>query len=94
MLKAESSAAEASSPGEVEVDAVLRVDPGKVYLTSAVDWKGNSAIKSNEIAPLLELPVGQPADDVRLVREVESVNKLYRRRGYMAVQIKARSAVR
>jgi outer membrane protein assembly factor BamA len=73
--------------GEVEVDAIVPVTPGKVYSTSSVDWKGNYAIKTAELAPLLHLPIGQPADAVRLLRDVEKVGKLYRSRGYMTVQI-------
>jgi outer membrane protein assembly factor BamA len=64
------------------------VTPGKMYLTSSVDWKGNSAIATAEVAPLLHMPPGQPADAVRLLRDIENVSKLYRSRGYMAVQLK------
>jgi outer membrane protein assembly factor BamA len=74
--------------GEVEVDAIVPVTPGKVYSTSSVDWKGNSAIKIGELASLLHLPPGQPADAVRLFHDIEKVGKLYRSRGYMTVQIK------
>jgi outer membrane protein assembly factor BamA len=62
--------------------------PGKVYSTSGVEWKGNSAIATSEVAPLLHLATGQPADAVRLLGDIDSVGKLYRSRGYMAVQIK------
>ena len=60
-----------------------------MYSTSSVDWKGTSAIKTGELAPLLHLPPGQPADAVRLLRDIENVGKLYRSRGYMTVQIKS-----
>ena len=73
---------------ELQVDAVLPVTPGKVYSASGVDWKGNSAISTGEIAPLLHLPAGQPADAVRLLDDVEAVSKFYRSRGYMTSQIK------
>jgi len=74
--------------GEVEVDAIVPITPGKVYSISSVDWKGNSVIKTGELAPLLHLPAGQPADAVRLFQDIEKVGKLYRSRGYMTVQIK------
>ena len=74
--------------GEVEVDAIVPVTPGNVYSTSSADWKGNSAIKTGELASLLHLPPGQPADAVRLFHDIEKVGKLYRSRGYMTVQIK------
>ena len=59
-----------------------------MYSTSGVDWKGNSAIATAEVAPLIHMPAGQPADAVRLLRDLDSVDKLYRSRGYMTVQIK------
>jgi outer membrane protein assembly factor BamA len=79
---------DAQGPAELQVDAIVPVMPGKVYSTSSVDWKGDSAIKIGELAPLLHLPTGQPADAVRLLRDIENVGKLYRSRGYMTVQIK------
>jgi outer membrane protein assembly factor BamA len=83
-----SAAGDAQGPAELQVDAIVPVMPGKMYSTSSVLWKGNSAIKIDELAPLLHLPTGQPADAVRLLRDIESVGKLYRSRGYMTVQIK------
>ncbi len=74
--------------GEVEVDAIFPLAPGKVYVTSGVVWKGNSVVKSEELQGLLHLPLGQPADAVRLLHDLENVGKLYRSRGYMTVQVK------
>jgi outer membrane protein insertion porin family len=83
-----SPAADAHGPGDVRVDAIVPVMPGKVYSTSGVNWKGNSAVTINEVAPLIHLPPGQPADAVRLLRDLENVAKFYRSRGYMMVQVK------
>jgi len=74
--------------GEVDVDAIFPVTPGKVYAASGVAWKGNSAVKVEELQGLLHLPAGQPADAVHLLRDIENVGKVYRSRGYMMVQIK------
>ena len=75
-------------PGaDLEVDAIVPVTPGKMYSTSGVDWKGNSTIAIAEVAPLVHLTPGQPADAVRLLLDLENVAKLYRSRGYMAVQV-------
>ena len=82
-------ATDAHGPAELQVDVILPVQTGKMYSTSSVDWKGNSAIKIGELAPLLHLSTGQPADAVRLLRDIENVGKLYRSRGYMTVQIKS-----
>ena len=83
-----SAAADALEAAEVQVDAIVPVTPGRVYSTSRVDWKGNSAIAISELTPLIHMPSGQPADAVRLLRDLENVGKLYRSRGYMTVQIK------
>jgi len=82
------SAENDQASAEIEVDAILPVAPGKVYTTSSVDWKGNSALTTAEVAPLIHLPSGQPADAVHLLHDLDNVSKLYRSRGYMAVQIK------
>ena len=79
---------DAQAPTELQVDAIIPVTPGKVYSTSSIDWKGNSAVATGELAPLLHLPSGQPADALHLLRDIENVGKLYRSRGYMTVQIK------
>ncbi len=81
--------ADVQGPPEILVDAILPVVPGKVYSSSGLEWKGNSAIKTGEVSPLLHLQPGQPADAVRLGRDIESVTKLYRSRGYIMVQIKS-----
>ena len=73
---------------EIEVDVSVPVTPGKQYLVSEVSWKGNAALTTEEAAPFIHLTAGQPADAVRMLRDVEALTKLYRSRGYMAVQIK------
>ena len=88
MVPEPSPPGDAQAPADLQVDAILPVTPGKMYSTSSVDWKGNSAIKIDELAPLLHLPTSQPADAVRLLRDIEKIGKLYRSRGYMTVQIK------
>ena len=70
------------------MDAIIPVSPGKMYSTSGVDWKGNSAVPTSELAPLLHLTAGQPTDAVRLADDLATATKLYRSRGYMTAQIK------
>ncbi len=74
--------------GDVQVIAIVPAMPGKVYSTSGVEWKGNSALTTSEVEPLIHLPPGQPVDAVRLLHDLENVSKLYRSRGYMTVQVK------
>jgi len=79
---------DAKLAADVQVIAILPVTPGKIYSTSRVEWKGNSAMTTSEVAALVHLPPGEPADAVRLLSDLENVGKLYRSRGYMTVQIK------
>ena len=80
-------------PLEVQVDAIMPVTPGKVYATSDVVWKGNSAVKVDELQGLIHMPTGQPANSVRLMSDLEGVHKLYRSRGYMAAQATPAAAI-
>jgi outer membrane protein assembly factor BamA len=80
-----------SDPSEVQVDAIVPVTPGKIYATSDVAWKGNSAVKTEELQDLVHMPTGQPANAVRLVSDLEGVRKLYRSRGYMASQVEPKA---
>jgi outer membrane protein insertion porin family len=78
------------SSGEVEVDAILPLTPGKVYSSSGVDWKGNTVFRAEDLQSQIHLPAGQPADAVRLVSDLEKVAKLYHTKGYMAARIAAK----
>jgi outer membrane protein assembly factor BamA len=80
-------------PSEVEVDAILPVTPGKVYAASDVVWKGNSAVKVEELQKLIHMPAGEPANAVRLTNDLASVRKFYRSRGYMAAQVTPGAAI-
>jgi outer membrane protein assembly factor BamA len=75
------------SEGEVEVDAILPLTPGKVYSTSAVEWKGNAVFSAGDLQNLIRLPVGQPANAVQLSSDLEKVAKLYHTKGYMAARV-------
>ncbi len=81
-------AADEPANTDLEVDAIVPVTAGKMYSASGVDWKGNSAVAITEVASLIHQTPGQPADAVRLLQDLENVAKLYRSRGYMAVQVK------
>ncbi len=73
--------------GEVEVDAILPLTPGKIYSTSSVEWKGNSVFAPNDLQQLIHLPVGQAADAVRLASDLEKVASVYHTKGYMTARI-------
>ena len=73
--------------GEVEVDAILSLTPGKVYATSAVEWKRNTVFPAGDLQNLISLPVGQPANAVQLASDLEKVARLYHTKGYMAAHV-------
>ena len=75
------------SEGEVEVDAILPLTPGKVYSTSTVEWKGNTVVAAADLQPLIHLTAGQPADAIRLTSDLEQAAKLYHTKGYMTARI-------
>jgi outer membrane protein assembly factor BamA len=75
------------SADEVNVDVEYPLAPGKVYSTSEVVWKGNAAIPTAQLQPLIHLPAGQPADAVQLGRDLEQIGKLYRDHGYMLAHV-------
>lgn len=83
------SSEDSPGPAEIRVVAIIPTTPGKVYSSSGVDWKGNSALSTKEISALLHLTDAQPVDAVRLASDLENVKKLYHSRGYMTAQIKA-----
>ncbi len=90
-LKASFASSEArvveQSEDQVQVDAILPLTSGKVYSTSSVEWSGNAVLPAEDLQRLLHLPVGQPADAVRLAKDLEDVGKLYRTKGYMNAHI-------
>jgi outer membrane protein insertion porin family len=75
------------SEGDVEVDAILPLTPGKVYSTSAVEWKGNTVFPAEDLQRFIHLPASQPADAVHLVGDLEKAAKFYHTKGYMTARI-------
>jgi outer membrane protein assembly factor BamA len=74
-------------PNEVQVNAIFQVNPGIVYSTTDFAWTGNKMIPSDQLAPLVHLAAGQPADTVRLASDLVEVRKLYHVHGYMMARV-------
>ena len=74
---------------QVEVEVTLPVEAGRQYYVSEISWTGNKAIPTEKLVPLLHLTAGQPANAVQLKSDLESVQNLYKSRGYMAAEIQA-----
>ncbi len=77
-----------ANSSDVTVDAIVPVTPGKIYTVSGVTWKGNTAVPTDEAAPLFHLAMGRPADAVRIVTDAEILTRLYHSRGYMMAEVK------
>jgi outer membrane protein assembly factor BamA len=82
------SPTDAPAPAEIEVDVIEPVTPGKIYVISELVLRGYAALSANQLRPVLHLTMGQPANAVKLLRDLEDIRKLYRSRGYMTAQIK------
>ncbi len=86
-----STDASAQGAGDIQVDAILPVTPGKSLFDIRRGLAGEFRVKTTELAALVHLPLGEPADSVRLLRDIDNLGKIYRRHGYMMAQIKADS---
>ena len=71
------------------VDVAFAVSPGQQYKTKNVAWSGNREFPTEELAKLVHLEVGQPANTIRLADDLKSVQKLYGSRGFITASIKA-----
>jgi outer membrane protein insertion porin family len=87
-LKAKIADAEAkvvqSEAQETRVDVTFRVDPGRQYKLTQMQWVGNTIFPTEKLRPLIHLQPGQPANAVQLTQDLDAVPKLYGTRGYMA----------
>jgi outer membrane protein insertion porin family len=67
------------------------VKKGPLNRVTVYDISGNTAVPTEEISPLLKLRVGQPFAESRLDADVQTIETLYRRRGFATAR--ARTAV-
>ena len=71
------------------VDVSLPVAPGRQYKVSNLEWRGNAALASDELQPLIHLKPGEPANAVQLAADVEDVEKFYGTKGYILAKVDA-----
>jgi outer membrane protein assembly factor BamA len=78
------------TPQEMLVDVTLPVNPGQQYTVSDLEISGYKAFPdSDKLRALIHQRPGQPANGIELNHDLESLKKLYGRRGYMAASIRA-----
>jgi outer membrane protein assembly factor BamA len=72
---------------ETTVDVTIRVTPGLQYKLTDIGWLGNSAFPAQQLAGLIRLKTGEPANEVELEKDLSMVAKVYGTKGYMAPSI-------
>lgn len=77
------------SPQETVVDVDLPVDPGQQYKLTQILWSGNTVFAPEKLQPLIHLQSGQYANAVQLGSDLETVQKLYGTRGYLAARVQS-----
>ena len=67
--------------------STIAVTPGLQYKLTDIGWLGNSAFPAQQLAGLIRLKTGEPANAVELEKDLSMVAKLYGTKGYMAPSI-------
>ena len=62
---------------------------GPLYRTARVEISGNQSVPLEEIAPALQVRVGQPFAAATLDADLSGIENLYRRRGFAAARVEA-----
>ena len=70
-----------------EVELSVPVEPGVVYRVEGVEWSGNKVLAREKLDSIIHLPVGEPANAVRLSADLEAAEKSYGAKGYMKAKI-------
>jgi outer membrane protein insertion porin family len=92
-LKAAFAEAEAKvaheSPQETVVDIDIPIAPGRQYKLTQIRWSGNIVFPAEKLQPLIHLQTGQYVNAVELGNDLETVQKLYGTRGYLAAHVRS-----
>jgi outer membrane protein assembly factor BamA len=75
------------SRNETLVDVTFAVNPGQQYKLTGLEWAGNREIATDKLQSMIQAQPGQPANLVRLVQDLEDVQRLYGTRGYINASI-------
>jgi len=75
------------SPEETLVDVAFPVSPGLQYKLSELQLSGYNVFPVEKLRELIRLQIGQPANAVKLDKDIEAIKQLYGTRGYMAARI-------
>jgi outer membrane protein insertion porin family len=71
------------------VDVILAVTPGLQYKLKSLDWSGNREFPTAILEQLVRVPLGQPANTVRLADQLKEVQTLYGSHGFITATVKS-----
>lgn len=72
-----------------EIALQVPVDEGPQYTFAGADWSGNHVISAADLAKLIDLKLGVPADTSQLSVALAKAKDFYSTKGFMYVQVKA-----
>ena len=72
----------------------IPVAPGRQYKVAGVTWTGNTVFPSEKLQSLIHLRVGEPANAVQLVEDIQMIQQLYGTRGYVAIDLITDAGIR
>ncbi len=75
------------SPDETLVDVAFPITPGVQYKLSEFQLSGCKVFPAERLRALIRLQSGQPANAVKLEKDLDEIKRLYGSRGYMAARI-------
>jgi outer membrane protein assembly factor BamA len=75
------------SPDETLVDVAFPITPGVQYKVGELQLAGCKVFPAERLRELIRLQPGQPANAVKLEKDLEEIKRLYGSRGYMAARI-------
>jgi outer membrane protein insertion porin family len=71
---------------EILVDVTIPVATGRQYKVGGIEWTGNTVFPTEKLQSMIHLRVGEPANAVQLVEDIQAIQQLYGTRGYVAAQ--------
>lgn len=78
----------AQEGARTSVALTFPVREGRQFRYAGIAWTGNRVFTTEELLQKIELQPGQPADAMRMERNLGDVRKLYGSRGYMGVNLR------
>jgi outer membrane protein insertion porin family len=75
-------------PQQAIVSVTVPITEGSQYRWKSISWSGNTALTTTELNSMLPTRLGDIADHSQLDAGLSGVQRAYKSRGYLAVQLK------